>query len=123
MPVGVSTGVLPYDFGVYRLAAPTNGLVLFKARVARRFLLSDQTVGVSDVAPTAQTIYLIKVDTVTVGTITFEAATNTGVAAFTGNQNVAPGQSLTLEAPAVADATHADIGFTICGVLQDMVLD
>lgn len=59
-------------------------------------------------AATAQTIFTIKSNGLTIGTITFGIGQTTGVLSITGPA-IATGDFLAIEAPATPDATLADI--------------
>lgn len=68
----------------------------------------------SGVAATASTTFTLKKNGVSVGTIVFSAAGTTGAFTVTATSWVA-GDILLIEAPATADATLAEISFTLKG--------
>ena len=67
---------------------------------------------VATVAATASTVFTIRKDTTTVGTITFAAGATLGTVSITSGAITAL-QHVTIEAPATADATLANISFLV----------
>lgn len=70
----------------------------------------------AETAATAETVFSIQHDGDEVGTCTFAAAGKVGTYAAAADFTVAPGETFGIVAPATADATLADISFTIVGV-------
>ncbi len=99
-----------------RVGKPAGGeKVIAKLRVAGRFLADfPGAMGSVGGNPTATAVYTVEVGVTTVGTVTistggvFSFATTGGV-----DQDFAAGDVLTIRAPAVADATLADITFVL----------
>lgn len=71
---------------------------------------SQATAGV---AATASTVFTIKVNGVAKGTVTFAASGTTGTFSFTSAVTLNPGDTISMVAPAVPDATLADIAITL----------
>lgn len=71
----------------------------------------------ADTAATASTVFSIKKNGSTIGSITFGAGGSTGTFATTGSsaETFAAGDVLTVTAPASADATLADISINLAG--------
>lgn len=67
---------------------------------------------VATVAATASTVFTIRKDTTTVGTITFAAGATLGTVSISSGAITAL-QNVTLEAPATPDATLANISFLV----------
>jgi hypothetical protein len=64
------------------------------------------------VAATAETIFTIKCEGVSIGTVTFAIGATVGVVAFTST-TITKGDLVTIHAPAIQDATLADITFLL----------
>ena len=108
----------PYDIGIMKPSTPSASEVLLRYPIPRTVYFDydcDPGQAVANVAATAETVFSLKKDGVEFCTITFAAAGTTGT--FSGeDRTFVTGEILTLEAPASADATLADLGFSICGV-------
>ena len=108
----------PYDIGITKPSTPEADEVLLRYPFPRSVYFDyDCSPGqaIADVAATAETVFSLKKDGVEFCTITFAISGTTGT--FSGEQSTfVTGEILTLEAPASADATLADLGFSICGV-------
>jgi hypothetical protein len=72
--------------------------------------------GHASVAATAQTTFTIAVNGTTIGTMVFAAAATTSTFTLTGSNSLTPGQVLTVTGPATADATLANVTFTLLGL-------
>jgi len=72
--------------------------------------------GFAGVAPTASATFTIQVNSSTIGTMVFAASATTATFTLTGTASITPGQVLTVLAPATADATLANVTFTLLGV-------
>ncbi len=110
--------VPPLSFVVYVEDKPTDAAVLtrFKAPEAFNFPLNMSTsFATASVAATAETVFTIKKNGTSFGTATFAAAGVEGTFAVTAT-SFAAGDTFSLEAPATADTTLANIGFTFVGV-------
>jgi hypothetical protein len=66
----------------------------------------------AQVAATSETIFTIKANGLTIGTITFAASSVTGVVNFTDN-TVVQNQLVSIHAPAIVDATLSDVSFLL----------
>ena len=66
-------------------------------------------------AATAETVFSIQHEGVEVGTCTFSAAGAVGAYAAAAEFTIAAGETFSIVAPATADATLADITFTVTG--------
>jgi len=108
----------PYDIGIMKADKPSASEVLLRYPVPRTVYFDyDCSPGqaIADVAATAETVFNVKKDGATFCTITFAISGTTGT--FSGeDRTFVTGEILTLEAPASADATLADLAFSICGV-------
>lgn len=116
-----STGaVRPYDVGTFCVGAPANGELLLRFNYVRAVTLPASLTGsrvTAGVAATATTDFDVKINGASIGTIRF-AASGT-VATFVGFSatSIAVNDVLEIVAPATADATLANISFTLAGVL------
>lgn len=115
-----SARLLYARFVVFKAGKTTNGELL------GRFLITDDisfalnldgSLASGTVAATGETVYTIAKNGSTKVTVTFDAASTTGV--FAGSAfSVTSGDVLTLEGPATADATLANISFTLAGTRE-----
>jgi hypothetical protein len=69
--------------------------------------------GYAGVAPTASATFNVAVNGTAVGTIVFAASSQTATFTTSGAVTVTPGQVMTVTAPASADATLANVSFTL----------
>jgi hypothetical protein len=115
-PLGASI----YDLCGSTLGKPTGGSYLLYLPVIRNFTLPAGMAGSvckSRVAATAATTYVLQKNGVTFGSMNFAAgATGATFTAATATKFVS-GDYLAIVAPATADSTQADIGFTFHGDL------
>jgi hypothetical protein len=72
--------------------------------------------GFASVAATAQTTFTIAVNGSTIGTMVFAASATTATFTLTGATSITAGQVLTVTGPATADATLANVAFTLFGL-------
>lgn len=109
----------PYDIGLFVPGVPTGGEIVLRLPVARAVDFADDFAGsyaTARVAAAASAVFTVKVNGTSVGTVTFGAASTTGTFVTTGGAlSLSAGAVLSVEAPAVADATLADIGFNFKG--------
>jgi hypothetical protein len=66
-------------------------------------------------APDAETIYSVQLDGSEVGTVTFATGSTVGLYAAPSDFQAIPGSLISIVAPAVPDASQADVTFTIVG--------
>jgi hypothetical protein len=110
---------LPYDMAFFFAGTPdvANGL-LGSFPIARTVFIDSLATNhqaVAEVAPTAQTTFIVRVDATQVGTVTFGAGQTVGVVAFPADVTMTPGEVLKLVAPAVPDTTIADVSIIFSG--------
>lgn len=112
-----------YDIAGSTLQQPTDGAVLMRFVVTRPFTIPASFVGSqanSTVATTGSTVYEIERNGAQIGQVTFGAAATDGSfadATEIGAHAFVADDILTIVAPATADATHDDIGWTLSGIL------
>ena len=108
----------PYDFGSFFPGAPANDELLIRHVFTRSVVFPSGLTGSQGflgVAATAQTDFDIRKNAGSVGTMRFAAAGTTATFIFASEQTFAPGDRLSLVAPATADATAADVSYTLAG--------
>lgn len=114
-------GSTPYDIGGLIDGVPAGSAIVLNHVAVRTFLFADNFAGsfaTSQTAATASTVFTVKRNGSSIGTITFGAASTTGTFNTTGGaESFTPGQVLTVHAPALADATLADISITFFGTV------
>lgn len=115
-----SGAIRPYDVGTFCVGAPNNGELLLRFNYVRAVTLPASLAGsrvTAGSAATATADFDVKINGASIGTIRF-AASGT-VATFIGFSatSIAVNDVLEIVAPATADATLADISFTLAGVL------
>lgn len=106
----------PYDLASAINGKPAANAVVLNFVAARSFTIPAGMVGSrakSTVNATATTVFTIKKNGANVGTLTFAAANSTGVFAMATQTSFVEGDVLSMSAPATADATLADIAYTI----------
>jgi len=110
----------PVDLATAVMGTPSASEVLLRYVFTRAVTFPDEFAGSQASAGTAaaaSTVFLVKKNGSTVGTVTFAISGTTGVFATTGTTVVmAAGDVLELQAPSSPDATLANIGFTFVGV-------
>lgn len=101
---------------VFAPGVQTGGALLLRLRFPEVItLVADSSLADAGVATTADAVFPVKVDGVSVGTVTFMAGQADGIVAFTDNQ--VPANSLIeIYAPGTADATLADISLSIAAI-------
>ena len=109
----------PLDLFGFKLAAPVANEVLFRYVADRRLELAEDFVGsvsTSDIATTGITTYIIQRNSSNIGTITYGIGAVIGSFADDtefGDHIVLTGETVSIVAPAVPDATHARISWTL----------
>lgn len=113
---GNTAGGSIYDIAGSTLSKPTDGAVLMRFSVTRAFIFRvnmAESIAESTTPPTGSPIYLLKKNGAQFATLTFTG--NVGTFALAAQESFVPGDILTLEAPATADATHDSIAWTLAG--------
>lgn len=116
----LNQAVIPYDIAGQVLGKPADAAVVCRFVANRAFTLPTNLSGSSCKASTASTAsaaLTIKKNGTSVGTINFSSGNNTGSFTFT-QTSFAAGDILTVENQATADATLADIQFTLSASLS-----
>lgn len=107
-----------YDLAVYVSGAPTDLELVLRLAIARTFTLPVDLTGSQAKAKTAATgavSFEIQRNSTAIGTINFAGGATTGTFTFTSEIDFAVGDIFEIFAPATADATLADISFTLIG--------
>lgn len=107
-----------YDLISYYPGSPTNGAILSNLIMVRTVQFLQNFPGAyasAATAATASTVFTIKKNGSSVGTITFAASGSTGTFASSGIVNLVAGDTLSIDNQATADATIANISISITG--------
>lgn len=110
----------PYDIATSIFGKPANSEVVIRFRAPRAFLVSQvQTNGQAKAgtAATASRTFVLAKNGTQFGTVVFGAGQTTGTISVGSPVSFAVGDLLTLTAPATADATLADIDFSIIATI------
>jgi hypothetical protein len=108
----------PYDVGGSYSGVPTASFVLIRYPFPRSVSFPvglTNSRGVAGIAATAQTDFDLKKNGSSVGTMRFAAAATTASFIMASATTFAAGDVLTVVAPGTADATLANIGFSLAG--------
>lgn len=119
--LSVSPVALPYDVAFSVFGAPTASEVLLRFVTTRAYTIATNfaaSVAKAAVAATANTVFVVKKNGTQVATITFAAAGTTGTFSTQAAVTYSIGDTLSVTAPASADATLADIDFTFTATLS-----
>jgi hypothetical protein len=117
-PAAQTGGAAPFDIAVYFPGQPEAAERLLKLEVARGFNLPADLAGSrghADTAATALAELAILQNGVSVGSITFAAASQDAAFTLVGGLALVPGDRLELVAPATQDATLAGLALTLIG--------
>ncbi len=117
-PAAQTGGAAPFDIALYFPGQPEAVERLLKLEVARGFGLPADLAGScghADTAATAEAVCTILKNGVSVGSITFAAASQDAAFALTGGLALVPGDRLELVAPTTQDATLAGLALTLIG--------
>lgn len=109
----------PYDVGGTYNGAPGSSVAILRYPVPRTVTLPAGLTGSQGVlrtAATAQTDFDIQKNQVSVGTMRFAAAGTVATFIMATDTTFTAGDVLEVIAPAVPDATAADIGFSLAGL-------
>jgi microcystin-dependent protein len=107
-----------YDLISYYPGSPTNNAILSNLIMVRSVEFQTNFPGSyasSSTAATASTVFTIKKNGTSVGTITFAISGTTGTFASSGVINFVAGDVLSIDNQAIADATIANISISITG--------
>lgn len=108
----------PYDVGSFFPGVPGSSELLLRFVFSRAVVFPaglTNSQGFLGVAATASTAIDIQKNGASVGTMTFAAAGTTATFTFSTETTFLSGDRLELVAPGTADATAADISFTLAG--------
>lgn len=106
-----------YDVGGFIAGTPANGEVVWEFYSPRAWTLPAGASGgaKSGAAATGSSTFTLAKNGTSIGTLAWSAAGTVATLSITSSTSVAAGDVLTLTAPATADATLADIAFTLAG--------
>lgn len=109
------SGSLPYDIPARKAGTPGSSEVVLDFVATRAITLADaDSRAHAGTAATAETVFDIQVNESSVGSATFAIAGTTATFSTTG-VSLAAGDRIQIIAPGSADATLADIAFTLHG--------
>lgn len=109
---------VPYDLACQITGAPASSAVVLRFIAPRAFTLSASGQrGTAGTAATAQTDFIVAVNGTPKATLRFAAAGVTITVVGGTAATIAAGDIITITAPGSADATLADVGLTLAGVL------
>lgn len=111
----------PADVNAFVAGTPGVSAKVLRYVFNRTVVFQDDFAGsraTADTAATASTVFSIKKNGTSIGTITFASSGTTGTFATTGStvETFAAGDVLSIVAPGSADATLADISFNLAGI-------
>lgn len=107
-----------YDIVCFFQGTIPNGQLVLRFPLSRRIVFpSGMTDSVASlgIAATAETVLSLQKDLVEFATITFAISGTIGVVTSSSNTTFETGDVLTVHGPGSADATAADLGFTLNG--------
>ncbi|SPK73720.1 conserved protein of unknown function [Cupriavidus taiwanensis] len=106
-----------YDVGGYISGTPADGEVVWKFYSPRAWTLPAGAPGgaKSGAAATGSSAFTFAKNGTSIGTLSWSAAGTVATLSITSSTSIAAGDLLTLTAPTPADATLADIAFTLAG--------
>lgn len=111
---------LPYDLAFMLEYVPTSDEIIGRYVSTRAFSIPAGATGSlakAGTAATAETIFTLKKNGASFGSITFAASGTTGTFAVASTTSFAAGDILTIHAPNTADATISKLGITFIGTL------
>lgn len=113
-----SVGAQPFDLTAFYPGTPTASAIVTRVPVARAVTFPAGlagSVGTATAAATASTAFDVQKNGASVGTITFAAGATSATFTAAGGFALAAGDLLSIIAPAVADATLANVGLVLAG--------
>ena len=116
--VGLASGtVVKYDIGLFCGGKVEIGEAVLASFLAPRIIYLEpnlpQSVANCKIPPLSTTTYIINVNDVASGTVTFVPGQNTGTIVFEYSMLVSPGDTIELLAPLTPDTAISDVGITI----------
>lgn len=109
----------PYDFGMFFVGIPTNAQEVFRMEAVRGFTIADgapNSTGEARVASTGNVAFSVKKNGTQFATVTFNiSASGTWAFDAASDEVFSAGDTLTIVAPATADATLEDISIFVKG--------
>ncbi|HLL28595.1 MAG TPA: DUF2793 domain-containing protein [Xanthobacteraceae bacterium] len=108
----------PYDVPVWIAGRPIESEIIFKMKFVTQVKFATAiagSLGVADVAATADSIFSVQKNGSEVGQVKFAASSSTAVFIAASPFTFNPGDVLSIVAPAVRDATLSNIAFTLTG--------
>lgn len=115
-------GSTPYDIGGLIDGVPAGSAIVLNHVAVRTITMADEFAGsraTAQIAATALTTFSIRRNGIAIGSLSFAALATIGTFTNTvvGTETFSPGDVLTVHAPALADATLADISITFFGTV------
>lgn len=108
----------PFDIGVFVAGVGINSQILLSLKVARACLFPAGASGsyaFATIAATGSTTFTFKKNGTSFATVVFAASGTTGTWTQASDATFAAGDILEIDGPATADATLANISFTLAG--------
>ena len=103
---------IPYDLFASNFDVLSSSEVMLRLKSARAFQLLGSGYGVAGTAPTASATFVISKNGTSIGTAVFGIGSTTATLSITPT-SFAPGDVITIIGPSVADATLANVDFTL----------
>lgn len=112
-----SPSVIKYDIGLFCGGKVEIGEAVLASFLAPRSVYLEanlpQSVAKCKVPPLAPTTYILNVDDVASGTVTFQPGSTLGTIVFEYSMLLNPGDAIELLTPATPDTAISDVGITI----------
>lgn len=109
--------VVKYDIGLFCGGKVEIGNAILASFLAPRTVYMEanlpESVAKCKIPPLATTVYVINVDDVASGTVTFAPGSSVGTIAFQYSMLITAGQTIELQAPSTTDTAISDVGITI----------